>query len=87
MISFSQPEAQLDSASNLHVLDQTGATAFTYSIISPNGDMTGQDVYDYVSTRPRLSEDDKGNIFVLGGVHRSQPGEIPAVKAPDQIAP
>jgi hypothetical protein len=87
MISFSQPEAQLDRASNLHVLCQTGASAFTYSVISPDGDITEQGVYDYVSTHPRLGEDDKGDIFVQGGVRRAQPGEIPAVKPPDQLAP
>lgn len=87
MISFSQPEAQLDNASNLHVLCQTGATAFTYSIVSPDGNVTEQEVYDYVSTRPRLSADDKGDIFVLGGVRRAHPGEIPEVRPPDQLAP
>lgn len=87
MISFSQPEAQLDRASNLHVLCQTGATAFTYSIVNPDGQVAEQEIYDYVSTRPRLGEDDKGNIFVQGGVRRTQPGEIPAVKPPDQVAP
>jgi hypothetical protein len=87
MISFSQPEAQLDSASNLHVLCQTGATAFTYSIVSPDGVITKREVYDYVSTHPRLSEDDKGNIIVQGGILRADPGTIPSVKPPDQIAP
>jgi hypothetical protein len=87
MISFSQPEAQLDSASNLHVLCQTGATAFTYSVISPEGTIIKQEVYDYVSTHPRLSVDDKGDIFVQGGIRRSEPGEIPAVKPPDQLTP
>lgn len=87
MISFGRPEAELDNASNLHVLCQTGATAFTYSIISPDGNVAEQETYDYVTTHPRLSEDDKGNIFVLGGVRRAQPGEIPAVKPPDQLAP
>ncbi len=87
LISFSQPEAQLDHASNLHILWQTGATAFTYSVVSPDGAITQQEIYDYVGTHPRLSEDDKGNIFVLGGIRRAQPGEIPAVKPPDQLAP
>lgn len=87
MISFSQPEAQLDRASNLHVLCQTGATAFTYSTVNPGGDVIHQEIYDYVNTRPRLSEDVNGNIFVMGGVRRAPPGEIPAVKPPDQTAP
>ena len=86
MISFSQPEAQLDRVSDLHVLCQTGATAFTHSVISPNGKIVQQDVYDYVNARPRLSQDNDGNIIVRGGVRRPEPGEVPAVKPPDQLA-
>jgi hypothetical protein len=86
MISFGQPEAQLDHASKLHVLVQTGAAAFTHSVISPDGEMIQQEVYDYVSTRPRLTEDTDGNIIVKGGVRRVEPGTIPQVKPPDQLA-
>jgi hypothetical protein len=86
MISFSQPEAQLDRVSDLHVLCQTGARAFTHSVISPYGKIVQQEVYDYVNARPRLSQDNDGNIIVRGGVRRPEPGEIPAVKPPDQLA-
>src|SRR5208282_1914889 len=54
MVSFSQPEAQLDRLSNLHVLYQSGARVFTYSLVSPDGDIVRQEMYDYVNTRPRL---------------------------------
>ncbi len=86
MISFSQPEAQLDRASNLHVICQSGATAFTYSIVTPDGDVTSQEKYDYINTRPRLGADTNGNIIVVGGIRRAEPGEIPAVKQPAQLA-
>lgn len=86
MISFSQPEAQLDHDSNLHVLCQTGAATFTHSVLNPNGALIKQEVFDYVNTRPRLTEDTAGNITVLGGVRRMDPREIPPVKAPDQLA-
>ncbi len=85
MISFSQPEAQLDQASDLHVLCQSGASRFTYAIISPNGNIVRSYIYDYVTTRPRLTEDSQGNISVLGGVRRLDPDELPAVKTPDQL--
>lgn len=85
MISFSQPEAQLDRVSNLHVLCQSGASFFTYTILSPDGEVVRREVYDYVSTHPRLAEDDSGNISVLGGVRRLEPDEMPVVKAPDQL--
>lgn len=86
MISFSQPEAQLDHLSKLHVLWQSGATAFTYCVISEDGKVVQQEIYDYEKTRPRLSEDSDGNIFVQGGVRRVEPASIPAVKPPDQLA-
>lgn len=83
MISFSQPQAVLDAASNLHVLNQDGATAFKYTIIDPDGDITEQDVYDYVNTRPRLHQDDSGAISVLGGIRRV---EMPLVKSPTEVS-
>ena len=86
MISFSQPEAQLDRTSRLHVLCQSGATAFTYTILSTEGKMVQQEVYDYVTTRPRLGQDTDGNIIVHGGVRRVEPGEMPQIKSPDQLA-
>lgn len=85
LISFSQPEAQLDRVSNLHVLCQSGATAFTLSVISTSGKVIDQEIYDYVNTRPRLGEDSDGNIIVRGGVRRPEPGELPEVKSPDQL--
>lgn len=86
MISFSQPEAQLDRASNLHVLWQSGASAFIHSVISPDGKVVQHEIFDYVKTRPRLSEDSDGNIFVQGGVRRVETDTIPAIKPPDQLA-
>ena len=86
MISFSQPEAQLDHVSNLHVLCQSGAMEFTHSVISSGGKITQREFYDYVNSRPRLAEDNDGNIIVRGGVRRPEPGRVPAVKPPDQLA-
>jgi hypothetical protein len=86
MVSFSQPEAQLDRSSNLHVLYQSGAASFLYSVINPNGDIVRQEVYDYLDVRPRLRVSDDGNIMVYGGVRRVQPQEIPPVKSPDELS-
>lgn len=85
MISFSQPEAQLDRASDLHVLCQSGATAFTYSVVNPEGTMVQKAIYDYVTSRPRLAQDAQGNIIVMGGIKRLQPDQLPAIKAPDEL--
>jgi hypothetical protein len=88
MVSFSRPEAQLDRASSLHVLYQSGAQSFIYSVVNPDGNIVQQEIYDYLGTRPRLAVDDAGNIVVQGGVRRVKPGEVPAVTAPgEQPAP
>jgi hypothetical protein len=85
MVSFSRPEAQLDHASNLHVLYQSGAQSFLYSVVNPDGGITQQEIYDYVKSRPRLAVDDAGNIVVQGGVRRMKPGELPAVQVPEGL--
>ena len=83
MVSFSRPEAQLDRDSNLHVLYQSGAQSFIYSVVNPDGKIMQQELYDYLDTRPRLAVNDAGDIVVKGGVRRVKPGELPAVKQPD----
>jgi hypothetical protein len=85
MVSFSRPEAQLDHTSSLHVLYQSGARSFLYSVVNPDGGITQQEVYDYVNTRPHLAVDDAGNIVVQGGVRRMKPGELPAVQVPEGL--
>ena len=87
LVSFSQPEAKLDRLSNLHVLYQSGAQAFTYSVVNPNGDITKQEVYDYFNSRPRLSVNDNGDVAVVGGVRRVKPAELPQVKPPNEVPP
>jgi hypothetical protein len=85
MVSFSQPEQQLDRFSNLHVIYQSGARTFTYSVVSPDGEITQQEIYDYLDTRPRLGVNEAGDIVVIGGVRRVKPGELPVVKLPDEL--
>ncbi len=87
MVSFSQPEEQLDRSSNLHVLYQSSAASFIYSVVNPNGDIIRQEIYDYLNVRPRLRVGDDGNITVFGGVRRVRPQEIPSVKSPDELSP
>jgi hypothetical protein len=86
MVSFSQPEEQLDQRSNLHVLYQSGASTFLYSVINPDGDQLRQEVYDYIDARPRLRVGNDGSINVVGGIRRVKPQTIPSVKSPDQVS-
>ena len=85
MVSFSQPEEQLDRSSNLHVLYQSGAASFLYSVINPSGDMVRQEIYDYLNVRPRLAVGDDGSVTIFGGVRRVKPQDIPPVQSPNEL--
>jgi hypothetical protein len=85
MVSFSRPEAQLDRLSNLHVLYQSGAQSFIYSVVNPDGNIAQQEIYDYLGTRPRLGMNGDGDIVVQGGVRRVKQGEQPMVKSPAEL--
>ena len=77
LLTFSEPEAQIDRFSNLHTLHQTGAQSFTHCVISPRGQLLERTTYDYTRTRPTLSMDASGMISVEGGVRRYTSRDIP----------
>ena len=87
MVSFSQPEEQLDRASNLHVLYQSSAHSSLYAEIAPDGRITQRDIYDFVTARPHLGMNDAGDMVVIGAVRRARPGELPVIKAPNEVPP
>ncbi|HEX7652712.1 MAG TPA: hypothetical protein VF607_04350, partial [Verrucomicrobiae bacterium] len=60
MVSFSQPEAQVDRNSVLHVLWQSGAQGFSYCQVNPDGKIIKRDTYDDMGRRPRLGVQDDG---------------------------
>jgi len=86
-VSFGDADTQLDRNSNLHVLFQSGASLFTYAVVNPDGGLVRQEIYDYVTARPRLNMNDDGTVTVLGGVRRLTEQEMPMVKSPDQLPP
>ena len=86
-VSFGDPEMQLDHNSNLHVLFQSGGAIFTYAVVNPDGELQKQEIFDYVSARPRLGMNDDGSVSVVGGVRRLSEQEMPMVKMPDQLPP
>ncbi len=77
MVSFGQPEPQLDPRSNLHVLFQSGARSFLYCVINPDGELIQRQTHDYSATRPHLALNDAREITVTGGVRRETPNDIP----------
>jgi hypothetical protein len=92
MVSFSQPETKLDRSSNLHVLWQSGASTFVYVVLSPDGEVLKQEIYDYVSAHPRLKQlSADGSVGVDGGALRVKPeesdDEMPMIKPPAPAKP
>ena len=77
MVSFSQPEAQIDRFSNFHVISQTGAKTFTYCEINPFGQILVRQTHEYTGTRPTLSRDTTGHILVTGGARRVTARDLP----------
>lgn len=85
MVSFAQPEAQVDHNCYLNVLCQTGARSFLYCVIDPSGHMGRRRTYDYTNTRPRLRPDGEGGYEVSGGVRRITQNDLPPPDAPRGI--
>ena len=86
LVSFSQPEAQVDGTSRLHVLWQAGARGFNYCILNSAGNVVQQESYDNYNSRPRLTVNGSGEVLVVGGIRRLQPATArPVVKAPNEL--
>lgn len=85
MVSFSQPEQQVDRTSRLHVLWQAGARTFDYCVVNPDGMIAQQDVYDNFNGRPHLTVDETGKVIVRGGTRRTKPFAVPPQTAPSAL--
>lgn len=79
-LSFSDPEPQLDSVNQLHLLYQDGAHSFSYTVFNPDGDMIKRESYDF-TTRPRIKPDKDGNLTIVGGTRHPKPDDIPSMHA------
>ena len=90
MVSFNKPTAQVGPKSNLHVLCQTGAREFNYSVIDPEGKIIKRRHYLIATNRPRLNFK-KGQIYVAGGFELTRRDDIPSInkngEAPKLIVP
>jgi hypothetical protein len=79
MVSFNKPTAQVGPKGNLHVLCQTGAREYNYSMIDPDGKIIARRHYFITKTRPRL-DFKKGQIIVAGGFQVIRPDDLPSNK-------
>jgi hypothetical protein len=86
VLSFSRPEPRLDRLSNLHLLYQSWAHSFSYSVYNPEGELMTRQTFDYSDSRPRLQADEEGNVSVVGGVRRLTSKDRPEPAARPQEA-
>jgi hypothetical protein len=87
VVSFGNPEYQVDKESCLHVLFQNGARSFSYTVVNPDGDILIRQTHDYASSRPRLVLNEAGKVVVGGGVRRVTASDIPEPKPLETDAP
>jgi hypothetical protein len=85
MVSFSNPEPQVDRFSNLHVLYQGSGRSFVHCLINPDGVLIARETYDYTSSRPVLRAESDGRIAVVGGARRLTPTDVPAPPSPSPL--
>ena len=88
MLSFGQPEAQVDRLSNLHVLYQDGPHSFNYTVVDPDGKVIVRQTYAFASqSRPKLKVDENGNLNVMGATRRIMANDVPSPKSAEDNAP
>ncbi len=88
MLSFGQPEAQVDKRSNLHVLYQDGPHSFNYTVVDPDGKVIIRHTYAFTSqSRPRMKVDENGNLQVTGATRRITSRDVPPSNSAEDNAP
>jgi hypothetical protein len=81
LVSFSEPQAQVDASSQLHLVFQSGARSFRYFVYDSAGELVTRQTHDYASTRPALRSNDSGKIFITGGARHFAPDDYPSLTA------
>jgi hypothetical protein len=67
-IAFEQPQAEIDRASQLHVLHCAAPRAWSYSRIGLNGELLQHSSFMETKSRPRLVHSGNGEVAVRGGM-------------------
>lgn len=80
MVSFANPEHQIDKESRLHVLFQNGMRSFIYTVVNPDGDVVTRQTHDYIGSKPRLMLSEEAGVVVTGGVRRITSTDVPEPK-------
>jgi hypothetical protein len=77
LMTFSDPEHLIDRESRLHILFQTGAKSFNYTIVGPDGGLVLRQTHEYTTTRPILKLDREGKVRVWGGIRKPERDDFP----------
>ncbi len=67
VISFDEPQAEVDRHNQLHVLQCSAPRIWSYSVVSPNGKLLQHDSYAQARNMPRLRRGTDGTVAVAGG--------------------
>ena len=67
-ISYSKPEVLLDSANNIHVLQNPQPRLFVYSKVGLNGKIMDRASLNAPKDHPRLRREKDGSVVVVGGI-------------------
>lgn len=87
LVSFSEPDAQLDEVNNLHVLWQISARGSAYRVISPDCKVLVRQTYLNTDTRVQLHKLADGQIVVTGGQRYSAPDDLDLRTPPPPLPP
>ena len=82
IISLEEPQAQIDRANQLHVLQCAAPRSWAYSRIGLNGELLAHSSFMETKTRPRLFRAADGEVAVRGGML-----EAPAAQTAGGTAP
>jgi hypothetical protein len=68
ILSFGEPQAELDQANQLHVLHCAAPRNWSYSQVGLNGELLAHSSFMETKTRPRLAHAADGDVSVRGGM-------------------
>jgi hypothetical protein len=68
VISFDEPQAEVDRNNRLHVLQCSGPRVWSYSVVSPDGKLLKHATYPQIRGAPRLRRTDDAQVTVRGGM-------------------
>lgn len=88
LLSFANPEQQIDAQSRLHVLFQTGGSVYTYCVVNPQGELVIRQQHQISpGARPRLAKEENGDISVRGGYRVPTSFDVPPYVEPPRPEP